>query len=426
MKKTILLIFALFILMSIRLDAKPAPGISIGFFYSSLQPYGEWMELDNELIVWRPNRINRNWRPYSNGRWSWTSDGWHWDSFEPFGWATYHYGRWYLDDYYGWIWIPGYEWAPAWVEWRYDNNYIGWAPLPPYASFRINLGIYFSIGWHSNYRYWNFVNYGHFYDHRVYRYYLDEKRCAKIFSGTKYRTNYYSERDRIINGGIDRSFIERRGGYRINERDISRVDNLREYQRSRGNNGDRVYAYRPSDREVANGRTTDKFDLKRGENRSSLDREKIVISSDREDGRTVITDRATERNRDINVERDTRRDEGRIREESIRNQSSDQIKRDTERERTRIESENKRSERPEAEPAQRNREERVRRESAPERQPVYERPDRSERPSGPERKIEERRESNYERPTPRMERGNDNSSGRNQPKESGRSSERRR
>ncbi len=27
--------------------------------------------------------------------------------------------------------MPGYVWAPAWVAWRSDNDYTGWAPLPP-------------------------------------------------------------------------------------------------------------------------------------------------------------------------------------------------------------------------------------------------------------------------------------------------------
>ena len=31
----------------------------------------------------------------------------------------------------GWVWVPGYTWAPAWVSWRYGDGYAGWAPLPP-------------------------------------------------------------------------------------------------------------------------------------------------------------------------------------------------------------------------------------------------------------------------------------------------------
>ncbi|MCX7916289.1 MAG: hypothetical protein N3A53_08330, partial [Verrucomicrobiae bacterium] len=50
---------------------------------------------------------------------------------EPFGWAVFHYGRWYYDDYYGWIWIPDRIWGPAWVEWRETETYVGWAPLLP-------------------------------------------------------------------------------------------------------------------------------------------------------------------------------------------------------------------------------------------------------------------------------------------------------
>jgi len=27
--------------------------------------------------------------------------------------------------------MPDDVWGPAWVEWRYDDEYIGWAPLRP-------------------------------------------------------------------------------------------------------------------------------------------------------------------------------------------------------------------------------------------------------------------------------------------------------
>src|SRR6266496_1683468 len=38
-------------------------------------------------------------------------------------------------DRYGWVWIPGTVWAPAWVTWTYNDNYVGWAPLPPSIVF---------------------------------------------------------------------------------------------------------------------------------------------------------------------------------------------------------------------------------------------------------------------------------------------------
>jgi hypothetical protein len=35
------------------------------------------------------------------------------------------------DPVHTWVWIPGIEWAPAWVSWRVGGGYIGWAPLAP-------------------------------------------------------------------------------------------------------------------------------------------------------------------------------------------------------------------------------------------------------------------------------------------------------
>ena len=70
-------------------------------------------------------------RPYTVGRWIYSDYGWYWDSREPFAWAVYHYGRWGYDPDYGWFWVPGDVWAPAWVQWRYSDNYVGWAPIGP-------------------------------------------------------------------------------------------------------------------------------------------------------------------------------------------------------------------------------------------------------------------------------------------------------
>jgi hypothetical protein len=52
-------------------------------------------------------------------------------SYEPFGWATYHYGFWHYEPVYGWIWIPGDQWFAARVTWMYYSDYVYWAPIPP-------------------------------------------------------------------------------------------------------------------------------------------------------------------------------------------------------------------------------------------------------------------------------------------------------
>src|SRR6267143_1450727 len=128
--------------------AGPTSGYST--FYTKLEPHGAWLEIADYGYVWQPREAesSRSWRPYTNGRWVYTDAGWTWISEEPFGWATYHYGRWARLRNVGWVWVPGDEWAPAWVSWRKGDEYVGWAPLPPEACFDRRRGIH---NWADNY-----------------------------------------------------------------------------------------------------------------------------------------------------------------------------------------------------------------------------------------------------------------------------------
>ena len=104
-------------------------------FRLALDPYGQWRQDPRWGEVWVPARRPRDWRPYTYGHWVYTDEwGWYWvadDAEEDFAWVVYHYGRWLFDVSSGWLWIPNDEWAPAWVDWRYGSNYVGWRPLPP-------------------------------------------------------------------------------------------------------------------------------------------------------------------------------------------------------------------------------------------------------------------------------------------------------
>lgn len=102
-------------------------------FYDPLRAHGEWVFVEGYGHCWRPVRTAYGWRPYADGRWVWTNCGWAWDSPEPWGWATYHYGRWFQTVECGWLWSPGRVWAPAWVCWRRGPDFVAWAPLPPGA-----------------------------------------------------------------------------------------------------------------------------------------------------------------------------------------------------------------------------------------------------------------------------------------------------
>jgi hypothetical protein len=106
--------------------------VAITYFEEPLAPYGYWVDDPVYGRVWRPRQTSAGWRPYTYGRWVYTTDyGWIWVSEEPWGWVVYHYGRWVWSTRYGWVWLPGEEWAPAWVEWCYGGGYVGWAPMPP-------------------------------------------------------------------------------------------------------------------------------------------------------------------------------------------------------------------------------------------------------------------------------------------------------
>ena len=110
-------------------------------FYASLSPYGQWIQDPRYSWVWLPSEPD--YRPYSNGQWVYTTDGWTFDSAEPFGWAVDHYGRW-LWTSQRWAWVPGYVWSPAWVEFRYAPGYVGWCPLGPgdfVYGFQLGLGV---------------------------------------------------------------------------------------------------------------------------------------------------------------------------------------------------------------------------------------------------------------------------------------------
>ena len=222
MKKLIVILVFIFLGFVGVSEITAHPRVS-GYFYTGLSSYGSWMEIDYGVVVWRPTIMRLDWSPYRDGRWIWTSDGWYWQSYEPFGYITYHYGRWYFDDYYGWLWYPDYEWAPAWVEWRYDDDYIGWAPLHPFAVFSILIGIHYTTHYYTPYYHWNFVGYHHFYDPYVYNHCLGPRYKYRVYSNTRYRTNYDYHNGRIRNNGVDVNIIRKRTSHKIRQRDLLHV-----------------------------------------------------------------------------------------------------------------------------------------------------------------------------------------------------------
>src|SRR5947209_8176026 len=183
--------------------AGPTSGYST--FYTKLEPHGAWLETADYGYVWQPREAesSRSWRPYTNGRWVYSDAGWTWISEEPFGWATYHYGRWTRLRGIGWVWVPGNQWAPAWVSWRKSSDYVGWAPLPPEARFDQRTGIH---NWSDNYYdvgpdQYSFVASREFGAPRVEQSLLPPERNVTIINQTTNVTNITYNNTTVVNEG---------------------------------------------------------------------------------------------------------------------------------------------------------------------------------------------------------------------------------
>ena len=185
-------------------------------FGESLEPYGNWMHTHEYGDVWKPRIQNPTiWAPYTVGRWHYTELGWHFTSSEPWGWACYHYGRWVRYRTMGWCWVPGREWAPAWVSWRTSPRHIGWSPLPPSATWNHHSGIRhwadnrFNIG-PSHY---NFLRVEDFNTRSCHSSLISRRQNTSLMLSTNNVTLMFSislgGRKRICNRGPDRNYLTR-------------------------------------------------------------------------------------------------------------------------------------------------------------------------------------------------------------------------
>ncbi len=152
--------------------------VSFQLFYDQLSPYGMWVNNPDYGYVWIPN-VDASFSPYAtNGHWIYTNDGWTWISDYPWGWATFHYGRWDYDNVYGWLWVPDTEWGPAWVSWRSSPGYYGWAPLGP----GISMSIAFGSNYHEPNERWIFVRDRDFTSPSISRYYINRTNNVTIIN----------------------------------------------------------------------------------------------------------------------------------------------------------------------------------------------------------------------------------------------------
>jgi len=216
--------------------------VGVDFFYSNLAPYGYWVNRPSYGWVWLPRHARHGWRPYSAGRWVYTDYGWTWASAEPFGWATYHYGRWYDDPDYGWGWVPGTDWGPAWVSWQDGGGYCGWAPLPPAVGWSVGVGFggfdfgVIDPGWY------NFVPERSFLAVNVGAFAVPTFRNVEVFRNTTNITNFSNVGGRVFNGGLSVQRAAQMTGQPVRQLQLANAANPRVARVS----GNSVAMFRPA------------------------------------------------------------------------------------------------------------------------------------------------------------------------------------
>ncbi len=219
--------------------------VSFQTFFDELADEGEWIvitkeEIDKELndgegqsfasyfqeedglvYIWKPSASGEDWRPYMDGKWVYTTSGWMWVSNYNWGWACYHYGRWWKSKSYGWVWMPGYVWAPAWVKWRMAGEHIGWVPLSPKAKWRGEDGISISAYKYENPdEQWTFIDKSKFVDD------VTKSNTAPVKENSGLVRNSEEVLDMKLEGGMvrgkgpDAADIERTTGKTIKPREI--------------------------------------------------------------------------------------------------------------------------------------------------------------------------------------------------------------
>ena len=195
----------------------PVQTVDPNFFYTSMAPYGSWIQVPNYGLCWQPTVMagNPGWRPYfDRGHWVYTDFGWYWQSDYSWGWAPFHYGRWSRVPRYGWVWMPGSMWGPSWVSWRQSDAYFGWAPLPIGSYFQTGIGLTFlgarvgvSFGFGLGMDDFTFVTAGRFYDPHPSRYAVPRTQMTTVFNNTTIINNITVNKNTIINPGMSRSRV---------------------------------------------------------------------------------------------------------------------------------------------------------------------------------------------------------------------------
>jgi hypothetical protein len=195
--------------------------VSFEVFHTSLEPHGTWHDSSRLGRVWRPQAYHAGWHPYRRGHWVYTEYGWTWASAHDWGAIPYHYGTWVLEPELGWVWVPGYVWAPSWVVFRAGPSYVGWAPVPPgYAvGASVDLRAYDA-------HHFVVVQGGDFLAERIELHALPPPRARQVLGSTRIVNSLSIENDVVVSHGLDPKRVARFAKHAVRQVPIERVERV--------------------------------------------------------------------------------------------------------------------------------------------------------------------------------------------------------
>jgi hypothetical protein len=105
--------------------------------------------------------------------------------------------------------MPGTVWAPAWVAWRYSEEWIGWAPLPPEARWDVAVGLRFGGSQRIAPSEWCFVDRRGLLDRHLRDQIAPLAGNVTLLERTREATRYAARAGRPLDVGPDVGAVER-------------------------------------------------------------------------------------------------------------------------------------------------------------------------------------------------------------------------
>lgn len=202
---------------------QPSPELSVGITAGTTQPGPVYV-------------------PYTRGRWIYTNAGWYFRAPTPHEEITMHYGRWVYSPVLGWVWMPGRVWAPAWVDWRENDEYIAWTPLHPSIHIFHSIIIPPPVVEHH----YILVEKRHFSRPDIYKYMYKENRNRIMIKEMRRSDGVMIMNKTIINKGPDINYMRQITGDRFEPVKIEKVRKMSDVNYA----SDKYSVYSPQFRKV--------------------------------------------------------------------------------------------------------------------------------------------------------------------------------